>query len=47
MKEEPTTQGQPRSSPLKSTYNSTSIAFILVIAAVLAAILILWPLGAF
>jgi len=46
MKEEPTTQGRARSSPLKSTYNSTTIAFILAIAAILAAILFLWPLGA-
>jgi hypothetical protein len=43
MKEKPTDEGESRSTPLKSTYNSKTITFVLVIAAIVAAILIFWP----
>jgi hypothetical protein len=36
-----------RSTPLKSTYDSTFIVLVLSIAAILAIILVLWPSGGF
>jgi hypothetical protein len=47
MKNEQATRSEARSTPLKSGYNSISISVILVIAAILAVILILWPSGGF
>ncbi|MBI4664241.1 MAG: hypothetical protein HY735_36055 [Verrucomicrobia bacterium] len=43
IRKEQTTDLDPRSVPLKNTYNSTFIVLVIVIAAVLAAILVFWP----